>query len=283
MATYLIIGQGSIGKPLAKSLAKSHTVKTVARSLHEYGALAERIYFLQKDARALVLDDVKQITHLAIIVTPSSTGRASALDYQESYLAVCQHIVDLANQSCEWHQKLEQVLFVSSTSVYGQNQGEWVDESTPALPATDTAQVLKDAEDLLWQTFGDRAIIVRAGGIYHKNSTRLIEQARRAHLEGIPRHHYTNRIMDSDLVNCLYQILVSDRPKPLYLATDNTPATSFEVLSHIAKSLNIPSPAPILAPPSGKRIIANIDADWLSYPNYQIGYDAVIAHLGRSN
>lgn len=282
MANYLVIGQGNIGKPLAIRLAKSHTVKTVARRLHEYGTLAEDIHFLQKDAKTLTLDDVKDITHLAIIITPSNMGRASALDYQKSYLAVCQHIVDLANQSCEWQQKLKQVLFVSSTSVYGQNHGEWIDETTLALPITDTAQILKDAEDLLWQTFGKRAIIVRAGGIYHKNSTRLIEQARQAHLVGIPRHHYTNRIMDSDLVNCLYQILVSDCPKSLYLATDNTPVTSFEVLEHIAKSLNYPSVTPIFAPPSGKRIIANIHTNWLSYPNYQIGYDAVIAHLIRS-
>lgn len=282
MANYLVIGQGNIGKPLAIRLAKYHTVKTVARRLHEYGTLAEDIHFLQKDAKTLTLDDVKDTTHLAIIITPSNMGRASALDYQNSYLAVCQHIVDLANQSCEWQQKLKQVLFVSSTSVYGQNHGEWIDETTPALPITDTAQILKDAEDLLWQTFGKRAIIVRAGGIYHKNSTRLIEQARQAHLVGIPRHHYTNRIMDSDLVNCLYQILVSDRPKSLYLATDNTPVTSFEVLEHIAKSMNYPSVTPIFAPPSGKRIIANIHTNWLSYPNYQIGYDTVIAHLIRS-
>ncbi|OAV15844.1 hypothetical protein [Moraxella catarrhalis] len=282
MANYLVIGQGNIGKPLAIRLAKSHTVKTVARRLHEYGTLAEDIHFLQKDAKTLTLDDVKDTTHLAIIITPSNMGRASALDYQKSYLAVCQHIVDLANQSCEWQQKLKQVLFVSSTSVYGQNQGEWIDETTPALPITDTAQILKDAEDLLWQTFGKRAIIVRAGGIYHKNSTRLIEQARQAHLVGIPRHHYTNRIMDNDLVNCLYQILVSDCPKSLYLVTDNTPVTSFEVLEYIAKSMNYPSVTPIFDPPSGKRIIANIHTNWLSYPNYQIGYDTVIAHLIRS-
>lgn len=282
MANYLVIGQGNIGKPLAIRLAKYHTVKTVARRLHEYGTLAEDIHFLQKDAKTLTLDDVKDTTHLAIIITPSNMGRASALDYQNSYLAVCQHIVDLANQSCEWQQKLKQVLFVSSTSVYGQNHGEWIDETTPALPITDTAQILKDAEDLLWQTFGKRAIIVRAGGIYHKNSTRLIEQARQAHLVGIPRHHYTNRIMDSDLVNCLYQILVSDCPKSLYLVTDNTPVTSFEVLEYIAKSMNYPSVTPIFAPPSGKRIIANIHTNWLSYPNYRIGYDAVIAHLIRS-
>lgn len=282
MTNYLMIGQGSIGKPLAIRLAKSYAVKTVARRLHDYGTLAEDIHFLQKDAKTLTLDDVKDTTHLAIIITPSNIGRASALDYQKSYLAVCQHIVDLANQSHEWGQKLKQVLFVSSTSVYGQNQGEWIDETTPALPTTDTAKVLVETETLLWQTFGKRAIIVRAGGIYHKNSIRLIEQARQAHLVGIPRHHYTNRIMDSDLVNCLYQILVSDCPKSLYLATDNTPVTSFEVLEHIAKSMNYPSVTPIFAPPSGKRIIANINTNWLSYPDYQIGYDVVIAHLIRS-
>ena len=51
MANYLMIGQGNIGKPLAIRLAKAHTVKTVARRLHEYGTLAKYIHFLQKTPR----------------------------------------------------------------------------------------------------------------------------------------------------------------------------------------------------------------------------------------
>ncbi len=282
MAHYLIIGQGRIGKPLAKQLAitgvdQGDTVTTVARSHHDYDE--DHIRFLQKDARSLTADDVAGVTHIAIIVTPrSSTGaRATAKDYQDSYLAVCEHLSQLADSLDAWHQHLQQVLFVSSTAVYGENDGEWIDEHTPAVPSSPTAQVLRQAETVLQTTFGHKAVIVRPSGIYHLDSTRLIDQAADAHQSGVPSHHYTNRIMDSDLVTVLAQIMLLSSPKPIYLATDSMPAISLEVLSFIAKQMCYPPPKSIQTHPSGKQICGNIDPAWLKFADYQAGYLAVMA------
>lgn len=287
MAHYLIIGQGRIGKALTKQLAdiaftrgQMDTITTVARSHHQYDD--QRIRFLQKDARALTVDDIKDATQIAIIITPSRSqsayeGRSTAKDYQDSYLAVCQRLVSLAAQcDDQWHHKLRQVLFVSSTAVYGENGGEYIDEHHQAIPTTDTAMVLRQAEILLQHCFLDKAVIVRVGGIYHSDSVRLIHQAANAHLIGVPSHHYTNRIMDTDLVTVLAQILCLETPKPIYLVTDGVAATSFQVMAFIAEQMHYPPPKRLDTAASGKRICPNIDPAWLTFTDYQAGYQAVI-------
>ncbi len=277
---YLIIGQGSIGQPVAENLAVAgQTVVAVAQSAKTYTAPVD---FIKKDATTLTISDVAGVTHIAIIVTPKKTdtkARASADDYRASYLAVCESVARLAKSAPDWADNLAQVLFVSSTAVYGENDGEQVDESTPANPNTPTASVLKEAEDVLMETFGKRAVIVRASGIYGRERLRMLRMAQDAAGRSAPiaSHQWTNRIMDTDLIHVVTQILLSPSPKSLYIATDDCPVTSSEVLSFIAGLLHLPAPSIAESSPSGKRIRGNV-SQWLSFPSYQEGYQAVVAH-----
>ncbi|MFB6348934.1 NAD-dependent epimerase/dehydratase family protein [Moraxella sp. ZJ142] len=285
MAKFLIIGQGRIGKPLAQKISQYGKVVAVARRFRQYPAHLP-IDFLQKDAANLTLDDVAGSTHIAVIITPTYQAYADKVAaYQASYLAVCQQLANLAAlakttpDGRAWLAGLSRIVFVSSTAVYGENGGEIITESTPAVPTAATAQVLLAAERALQAGFGDKAIIVRAGGIYHLGSTRLIEQAKAAHHAGVPLHHFTNRIMDSDLVNVLLNILILPTPKPMYLATDGVPVSSFLVLSFIAKTMHYLPPKVLDLPATGKQICANIDGSWLQFADYQAGYKAVMARL----
>ncbi|UTO06039.1 nucleoside-diphosphate sugar epimerase [Moraxella sp. FZLJ2107] len=276
-AEYLIIGQGGVGKPLAEQLAAGFAVSAVATTPKAYAA---PVRFIQKRAQDLKISDVMGVTHIAIIVTPTKVGKqATAQEYQDSYWSVCDSIAKLYQAHPVQMAALHQVLFVSSTAVYGENAGEWINEMTQANPASATAVVLRQAEQVLIDTFGDKAVIVRASGIYHINSTRLITQAKTAHETSVPSHHYTNRIMDQDLVAALAQILQSDRPKPVYLATDFLPVTSFEVLSFIADQMGYPPPKCLDGAPTGKRIISNLPRSWLSFADYRQGYQAVMDQL----
>lgn len=277
---FFIIGQGAIGKPLADKLAQKpdHQVIGVARSARQAdGAVA----YLQKDARTLLPDDLTGVTHIAIIITP--TNGSTVQSYQDSYLAVCERLADLAKSEKSMIKTLQSVLFLSSTSVYGENAGEQIDEHTQALPTKPTAQVLRQAEQLLINAFGDKAVIVRASGIYGNERLRLVRQAKTAHQTGILANQFTNRIMDSDLVAVLEQILLSPTPKPLYLATDFCPVPSDVVLTWIAKLMDYPPPTITDAPIGGKKIIANIPKAWLQFVDYQAGYQAIIEQLLHRN
>ncbi|OBX61892.1 hypothetical protein A9Z63_03140 [Moraxella lacunata] len=260
---YLIIGQGFVGKAVAQMLSQAgHDVTGLARTAKSYD---EPVHFWQRDARTLAQDELAPFSHVAIIITPNHemTNRVQA--YRESYLAVCEHIasLDLPN--------LHRVLFVSSTSVYGESGGEWVDIDTIACPATDTAKILLKSEQVLQKAFGERCVIVRPSGIYHGGSTRMKRMAQTAHIDGVPLSHYTNRIHRDDLIQVISQVLTLPASKSVYLVSDCEPVTSLEVIRFLCRNYGYLPPKVIHATPTGKRIRGNVD-DWLVFKNYQMGY-----------
>lgn len=269
MKHYLIIGQGAIGLPVALMLNKQgHQVTTVARSAKTYPQ--STINFWQKDALTLTADELHPFSHIAIIITPNSQGERTKA-YQDSYLSVCQHLASLAKNI-----QAIQVLFVSSTSVYGENQGQIIDETTLAAPVVSTAKVLYQAEQVLQQAFQEKCVIVRPSGIYGKERTYMIRLAKTAYLDGVSDNHFTNRIMDSDLVELLCQILQTPSPKPMYLATDFEPVSSADVLKFICQLLNYPPPKLIPSLPTGKKILSNLSKGSLQFESYQSGYADIL-------
>lgn len=214
---YLIIGQGNIGFALTNQLAKrNEPIITVSRTTKNYQH--NHVVHLQMDARKLyqVADCLNQITHVVIIVSPGFDVGDRVIAYQNSYVKICQTVTKMADKL----PNVRQVLFVSSTSVYGENAGEWINEHSPIRPNSPTARALYDAERIIVHGFGDKAVIVRPSGIYGKNTERMIRLAKNAHMNGVPCAHYTNRIMDVDLVSVLARIVNCDTPKNEYLATD---------------------------------------------------------------
>lgn len=185
--------------------------------------------------------------------------------YRESYLAVCEHIAELNLPN------IYRILFVSSTSVYGESGGEWIDIDTMACPITDTADVLLQAEQVLQRAFGERCVVIRPSGIYHGGSIRMKLMAQTAHINGVPISHYTNRIHRDDLVNVICQVLNLSVSKPVYLASDCEPVTSLKMMSFLCQKYDCLPPRVIHTTPTGKRIRGNVD-DWLVFKNYQMGY-----------
>lgn len=266
---FLIIGQGAIGYALANQLARQgESVITMSRTAKSYPC--DNVKHLQMDARRIdrVIDDLNQVTHIAIIIAPDREISDRLKAYRESYLQICQALANIANRL----PSIQQVLFVSSTSVYGENAGEWIDECSPAKPASSTAQVLYDAERVIKNAYVNKSVIVRPSGIYGKSRRRMIELAKKAHVNGAPSEHYTNRIMDIDLMTILARIMTCDAPKSIYLVTDLLPVSSLCVMTFICQALDIAQPAVIDASTTGKRILSNVPRDWLTFPDYKAGY-----------
>lgn len=261
--TYLIIGQGDTGKAVAEMLSRAgHDVAGLARTAKSYD---EPVQFWQKDARTLTQDELAPFSHIAITITPNREMTDRVQAYRESYLAVCEHIAGLNLPN------LHRVLFVSSTSIYGEKGGEWVDVDTSARPSTDTACVLLQAEQVLQHAFGERCAIVRPSGIYHEKSVRMNRLAQSAHINGVPSAHYTNRIHRDDLIKVICQVLTLSAVKPVYLVSDCKPVTSLEVINFLCQKYEYLPPKIIRTTPTGKRIRGNVD-DWLVFKDYQMGY-----------
>lgn len=134
------------------------------------------------------------------------------------------------------------VVFVSSTSVYGQSRGEWVDEESPTHPQSFSGRRTLEAEGVLARRAGIEPVAVRFGGIYGPGRERLV----RTIAEGRPCHddppRWTNRIHEDDVVGVLMHVGGMATPAPRYLGVDREPATDCRVADFIAARLGLPRP-----------------------------------------
>ena len=101
--------------------------------------------------------------------------------------------------------------FASSTSVYAQHQGEWVDETSPTESESFSGRCIRHGEQLL-ADYPWPAVAVRFGGIYGPGRTRLIDSVRDGSASRSPGAPiYTNRIHRDDCARVLEHLL--DLPK----------------------------------------------------------------------
>jgi nucleoside-diphosphate-sugar epimerase len=179
-------------------------------------------------------------------------------------------------------QNPSRVLFTSSTAVYGQMRGEWVDASSPTHPRGFAGQIMLSAERLL---HGSRlpSTVLRLGGIYGPGRTRLIDRVRSG--EPMVRSDgptYTNRIHRDDAAAAIAHLLALPEPAPTYVGVDEDPADSAEVLGWIAERLGVPlveaAASESLAAGSRRCRDAALLASGFrfTYPTFREGYAALM-------
>lgn len=286
MQTILLIGLGKIGIPVAQTLL-TQGKKVIGVSRH-FATLSDTLknlpnfQHIQANASQLTPSQIQPfsqaIEQICIIVSPD---QSTAQAYQATYLAICENVVRLS----PLFPNLERVVFISSTSVYGQNLGEVIDIDTPiVLSQSSTAQLLYQAEQALQRQFGEKCTIIRPSGIYGEGRLRLVTMVKNlanATIES-PQNTWTNRIFDTDLVAIIVQILSLKSPLPVYIATDNQPVTLYEVLDWLSWELNLSLSLSQIPATQGKRLIHNLPANWLKVENYQQGYQAILQDLAKN-
>lgn len=182
------------------------------------------------------------------------------------------------------------IIFVSSTAVYGDAGGGWVDESTPPNPGGFSGRVLVEAEDLLQARLAGTTtagISLRLGGIYGPGRTRLIDQVKSGSAVIPEDVRYTNRIHRDDAAAALVHLATMDAaPAPVYVGVDNEPADLGTVLRFLADELGLPSPRLGDAGPArggnkrcGNHLLRSTGFAF-TFPTFREGYRDVIAGNG---
>ncbi|MCK9609298.1 MAG: SDR family oxidoreductase [Methylomonas sp.] len=274
MASILVVGCGDIGGRVALALhSLGHRVVGLKRRPPEISA---PFPMLTIDIRRV--ESLRGIAHefdlVLFIVSPASRQAES---YQALYQTGLENMLaHFTSAACrpKW-------LMVSSSSVYGQNQGEWVDEDSPAQPLSAASQCLVEAEQSLWAA-DESHCVVRFSGIYGPGRDWLLRRAAQGDAIQQTPPSYTNRIHRDDCVGVLLflinKLLAGDQLLPCYLATDNDPAPLWEVMHWIAEQYGFPVPVALnLADeaPQNKRC-NNARLTALGYkflfPGYRNGY-----------
>lgn len=279
MARALIAGAGYVGMALAARLAaEGHEVWAVRRSAVP---MPGGVTAFQAD-----LTDVDALRRLPprldfALYTASADG-ADDRAYRNAYVDGLRYLLAALDEH-----PIRRVVFTSSTGVYAQSAGEWVDEGSPAEPAHFSGKRLLEGERLL-RLSRFSATVVRFAGIYGPGRARLVELVRRGEAV-IPgaRPVYTNRIHRDDCVGVLRHMMTLERAEPLYVAADEEPAEFGAVLRWIAERLGVSPPRVDPAEAgerygrtSNKRVnSARLLASGyrFRYPTFREGYGALIA------
>lgn len=135
--------------------------------------------------------------------------------------------------------------YLSTTGVYGDHGGDWVDEDTPLTPSTKRGQARVEAE-ARWQAISDLALhIFRLAGIYGPGRGPFAKvragTARRIIKDG----QVFSRIHVADIAQALDLSLHSPDPGAIYNLCDDDPAPPQDVIAHAAELLGLPVPPAI--------------------------------------
>ncbi len=140
------------------------------------------------------------------------------------------------------------VIYLSTTGVYGDHQGNWVDEQTPPRPVAERAQRRLAAEQqwLDWgRTHGVDVMVMRVGGIYGPGRLPRKRLERGEPILRIAESGYSNRIHVDDLVSVAMAIAEHGVPGHAYNAVDDAPGTMSEYFIAVADHLQLPRPPQI--------------------------------------
>jgi nucleoside-diphosphate-sugar epimerase len=281
VAGILIAGCGYVGSQLARiRVAKGDAVFGLRRNPIDLPAGVTPLCADLAVARSLTeLPDAVD----AVVYAASPGGRDDAF-YRTTYVEGLRNLLGILAKRAVPPRR---VIFVSSTAVYGQKKGEWVDEASETAPAHFSGQRLLEAEALLHGS-GLPGVVLRLGGIYGPRRTRLVEQVRQGRVSiarGGPQ--YTNRIHRDDCAGVLDHLLDLEEPSDCYLGVDHDPEDEAAVLTWLAGVLGATPPRVASSderrePRRGgnkrcrnDRVVAS--GYTFRYPSYKDGYAAVLA------
>lgn len=266
----LIAGCGYVGTALGIELAAAgHTVWGLSRQPSDLPAAIRPLAADLTDPASLrsLPEDLEAVAYTA--AAAASTEEA----YVDAYVRGLDNLLAALRG-------VKRVLFTSSTAVYGQNDGGWMDESSPTEPAHFSGKRLLEAEGLV---LGSRfpGVVLRLGGIYGPGRTRLVRQVQSGEARRPAVPSFTNRIHRDDCAGAIAHLLSLERPESIYLGVDHEPADLGEVMSWLAAGLGVPVPAVEERPPEGRRARAHkrcrndrlVAAGYrFRYPTFREGY-----------
>lgn len=217
-----------------------------------------------------------------VVYLPTPDGRNEAA-YRAIFIGGLRHLLDALDGAA-----LQRVLFVSSSAVYGEHGGDWVDEDTLVAPPGFNGRVLFEAEQWLLQQAASlqvSPVVLRLAGLYGPGRLQLIERLR-AGLAKVPRDvpHWANRIHVDDAAAAIVHLLDLPDAQPRYLGVDDTPLPLDVLYDHLAGWLGA-APAATGPAPVGvgsKRLSnARLRASGFvpRWPDAREGYAALLGEL----
>ncbi|MBA1204029.1 SDR family oxidoreductase [Pseudomonas capeferrum] len=233
----LIVGCGDVGGRLASRLLNNGwTVQGLRRSVEQ---LPTGVLPLAADLRDPRCPDAWPSRAPDYLVYCVAASQHDEPGYQAAYVDGLRNVLRWLDEK---RQRPRRILFVSSSSVYAQQQGEWVDETSATEPAGYSGRIMLEAERLALAS-GIPGTVVRLTGIYGPGREWLLSQVRQGYRVAEEPPLYGNRIHVEDAAGLLEFILrVDARGEALqshYIGVDDDPAPLADVVAWLRAYLGV--------------------------------------------
>ncbi|MFA7940975.1 SDR family oxidoreductase [Pseudomonas brenneri] len=275
----VIAGCGDVGSRLASQLlAAGWEVHGLRRNVSR---LPEGVIDIAGDLFNKECPDTWPIGGVDYLVYCAAATDHDEAGYRKAYVQGLQHVLEWLG---DYGQEPKHLVFVSSSSVYGQQDGEWVDESSATQAAGYSGQVMLEAEQVAFNS-GIPATTLRLTGIYGPGREWLLSQVRQGYRVAIEPPLYGNRIHVDDAAGLLAFLLQHVEQggslDKVYIGVDDAPAPLSEVVGWLREYLGVTEWAEDASVRrAGSKQCSNARAKALgwtpTYPSYREGYAAIL-------
>ena len=214
----------------AKLIKQGWQVSATCRTSEKAAVLeASGIRPVLLSGKKVTVNDLGKADHILISAPPEQDGSDPVLNFAEAALAALQDQI-------KW------VGYLSTTGVYGDHQGAWIDEETPAGLLSERGQ-RRVAVEAQWAATGLPMHYFRLAGIYGpgRNSLRALQNgtARRVVKQG----QVFSRIHLVDITRILEASMANPNAGRAYSVCDDTPAPPQDVVTYAAELMGVSPPA----------------------------------------
>ncbi|MBX9785698.1 MAG: SDR family oxidoreductase [Alphaproteobacteria bacterium] len=228
---YFILGFGYTAEFLAKKLIEFDLqVIGTTRSSEKIGFYPHSNYELVNFSAASVEKYLKIATHVLVSIPPAE-------EKGDLILANFSDLIKKLSHQIKW------LGYLSSTSVYGNHQGDWVDETSESILPSKQGLLRLDAEKAWFSLANDYRLplhIFRLAGIYGPTRSALVKLLRGKKETIYKKGHFFSRIHVEDIVSALVASIKKPHPISIYNIADDEPAPSYVIDDYAASLLNMP-------------------------------------------
>jgi nucleoside-diphosphate-sugar epimerase len=287
MSKLLCLGMGYSALHLARQLAKdSWYVTGTTRTPEGAKDIAAEgftpLVFDGTEPGASLEEAIANATHIVVSVPPDESGDPVLIHHADA-------IAQAPN--------LEWIGYLSTIGVYGDHQGDWVDETTPTNPVSARSRYRVAAEDAwlaLGAKTGKQVHVFRLAGIYGPGRS-AIDKMRAGTAQRIVKPGQVfNRIHVEDIAAVLAAAIDGRGSHQIYNLADDEPAPGQDVIAYAAQLLHMPLPPEIALEDAGLSLMAKsfyvenkrvsnarLRHDLgleLKFPSYRQGLRSILAH-----
>ena len=234
----------------------------------------EKFQFSENSFDKKLIENLKSSNHILVSIAP--------VDGEDIVIKNFKNIFD--NNKIKW------ITYLSATSVYGNHNGDWVNENSKTNP-TSTNGIDRLNAEKTWLNLAEKKKlpiqILRLSGIY-SNQNNILSRLKSGNAKIIEKkNQFFSRIHVEDIANILFKSLQNFQAKEIYNVSDDKPASTKEVILYGSKLLNTEKPETVELSSIESKMVKNFYKDskkvdnkkMKEFFNYKLKYPTYVEGL----